>query len=333
MRRIVQRLRQERGATAALFAVLLIPLMGCLAISVDVGALYGERAQLQNGADAAALAVATACAKQLPSCATPQQIASNIANQNALDASTTTLSPTFPNNQTVTVSVQTRNPDGSSGVSHPFASLLGIGSTTVGASATAEWGPVSSGDVLPLALAYCDFADASFDTRILVQYDENKPCKGPTGQPIKGGFGWLDQMQGQCLSHIDLTQQPNVGSDPGLDPPNNCSSMFSTLAGKTVLIPIYDCSHTLNSANCANGTNGQKGVFHIYSFAAFKITGWKFTGNGNSIMNNPDPLSPACTGNCRGVQGYFQQYVDLADAATFDLGGPKTGLNVVRLIN
>jgi hypothetical protein len=332
MRRLRRRLRDERGVTAVLVALMMVPLIGCLAISVDVGALYGERAQLQNGADAAALAVAISCAKQLPSCATPLQIATTIADQNAIDGATTALSPTFPNDHTVTVSVQSLNPDGSSGVSHPFASLLGIGSTTVGASATAEWGSLSSGGVLPLALAYCAFSGAAFDTRILVQYDENKPCKGPIGQPIKGGFGWLDQLPGQCLSFIDLAQ-PNVGSNPGLDPPSNCTSIFSTLEGKTVLIPIYDCSHTANSTDCANGTNGQNGVFHIYSFAAFKITGWKFTGNGNSIMNNPDPLAPSCTGNCRGVQGYFQQYVYPDALATWDLGGPPTGLSVVRLTN
>jgi len=332
VRRLRRWLREERGATAVLLALLMIPLIGCLAISVDVGSLYGERAQLQNGADAAALAVATSCAKHLPACANPQQIATSYADQNAIDGATTALTPTFPNNHTVTVAVQTLNTDGTSGASHPFASILGIGSTTVQASATAEWGSPSAAAVLPLSFAYCDFSGAVFGTRTLVQYDENKPCKGPTGQPIKGGFGWLDQLPGQCLSFVDLAQ-PDVGSNPGLDPPSNCTSIFSTLKGETVLIPIYDCSHTANSTNCANGTNGQKGIFHIYAFAAFTITGWKFTGNGNSIMNNPDPLAPACTGNCRGVQGYFQQYVEPAAAANWDIGGPSLGLNIVRLTN
>ena len=315
-----------------LVAVLLIPLMGCLAISVDVGALYGERAQLQNGADAAALAVAAACVKQLPSCAAPQQTATKYSGGNALDGTTTAFAPTFPTSHSVTVNVQSLNPDGTSGVSHPFANLLGIGSTPVHASATAEWGSLSGGNVLPLSLAYCDFTSAPLNTRVLVQYDENKPCKGPTGQPIKGGFGWLDQTPGQCTSFVDLSN-PNVGSNPGLDPPSNCTSMFSTLKGTTVLIPVYDCSHTLNSANCANGTNGQKGIFHIYAFAAFTVTGWKFTGSGNSIMNNPDPLAPPCTGNCRGIQGFFQEWVAPSDAGNWLIGGPHLGADIVRLIN
>ena len=51
----------ERGASAVLVAILLVPLLGFAAIALDVGALYVERGQLQNGADAAALAIAQDC--------------------------------------------------------------------------------------------------------------------------------------------------------------------------------------------------------------------------------------------------------------------------------
>ncbi len=64
MRRLMRRLRAERGATATVVAFALIPLLGAGAIAVDVGALYAERAQLQNGVDAAALAIAATCAKE-----------------------------------------------------------------------------------------------------------------------------------------------------------------------------------------------------------------------------------------------------------------------------
>lgn len=62
--------RSERGAVAVLVAALLAGgvIMGMLALSVDVGALMLERRQLQNGADATSLSLATACAKGLPSC-------------------------------------------------------------------------------------------------------------------------------------------------------------------------------------------------------------------------------------------------------------------------
>ena len=56
--RLARLLRSERGATAALMAVMLTALIGLLGASVDMGVLYTARAQIQNAADAAALAAA-----------------------------------------------------------------------------------------------------------------------------------------------------------------------------------------------------------------------------------------------------------------------------------
>jgi hypothetical protein len=320
MRRLMRRMRSDRGATAVLFGLLLVPLMGVMAISLDVGALYAERAQLQNGADAAALAVAFDCADS-NGCTAAMATAAKFSSANALDGTSTTLQPTFPNNHSVTVSNSTRESDGTTAIHHPFASLIGIDSTTVHADATAEWGSPRAGKVLPLSIAHCEVANVAKGVRVLIQYDENKPCKGPTGQPIKGGFGWLDQLPGECEAYIDL-DAPNAGNAPGLDPPNNCAAMFSTLQGSTVLIPIYDSRPS---------QNGQKGVFHIVGFAAFLVTGWKFTGTGNSIMNNPDPLAPSCTGNCRGIQGYWVDRIEVG--GDWEFGGPSYGLSVVHLID
>jgi hypothetical protein len=127
--------------------------------------------------------------------------------------------------------------------------------------------------------------------------------------------------RGQCEAFVDLSSAW-VGSEPGLDPPKNCESLFSTLEGTTILIPVYDG---------ANDRNGQNGEFEIYAFAAFHVTGWKFTGGGNSIMNNPDQLAPACTGSCRGIQGYFTEWVEVG--GDWELGGSNLGVSVVRLIN
>src|ERR1039457_1222087 len=56
--------RDERGAVGVLVAMMLGAgvLTGMGALVIDVGQLYQERAELQNGADAAALAVAESCA-------------------------------------------------------------------------------------------------------------------------------------------------------------------------------------------------------------------------------------------------------------------------------
>src|SRR6516225_7042631 len=47
---------QRRGATVPLFAILLVPLMGMLAFSIDLGYIVLVKTDLQTAADAAALA-------------------------------------------------------------------------------------------------------------------------------------------------------------------------------------------------------------------------------------------------------------------------------------
>ena len=65
MRRLInKRGEDQRGATAVTFVLILVPLFVTLAFVGDAGLLYWEKTQLQNGADAAALAVAQDCAKR-----------------------------------------------------------------------------------------------------------------------------------------------------------------------------------------------------------------------------------------------------------------------------
>lgn len=53
--------RNDEGAVAVVVAVLAVVLFGFGALVIDVGAMYTERRQLQNGADAGALAIAQTC--------------------------------------------------------------------------------------------------------------------------------------------------------------------------------------------------------------------------------------------------------------------------------
>src|SRR5215831_7392512 len=63
-------------------------LLGFMALVVDVGQIYGEREELQSGADAAAMGVGRACATRASDCATLDglsAIAQHYANSNASD--------------------------------------------------------------------------------------------------------------------------------------------------------------------------------------------------------------------------------------------------------
>ena len=79
----MRRLSGDNGAVAVLVAILAVVLFGFAALVIDVGALYHERRQLQNGADAAAFAVAQACAAG--DCGDYEADADSFADGNALD--------------------------------------------------------------------------------------------------------------------------------------------------------------------------------------------------------------------------------------------------------
>ncbi|HET9648415.1 MAG TPA: pilus assembly protein TadG-related protein, partial [Microlunatus sp.] len=83
----MQRLREERGAIAVIVAILMVALIGFVAIAVDVAAMWSEKRQLQNGADAGALAIAQACAKN--ACGSPSATAQSFATLNKNDGSAT----------------------------------------------------------------------------------------------------------------------------------------------------------------------------------------------------------------------------------------------------
>jgi hypothetical protein len=116
--------------------------------------------------------------------------------------------------------------------------------------------------------------------------------------------------------------------------PGNCGPTLqkwadTITAGRDVivLLPIFDA---------VTGT-GSGAVYHLKAFAAFKVAGWKFTGNSSlpdTFRNaSPDvPSSLSCTGNCRGIIGSFVRYVSLSDG--YSLGPVDAfGATIVRLTN
>lgn len=319
MRGLARRMRSERGASAVIVAILMVPLIGCLAIAIDVGTLYAERAQLQNGADAAALAIARDCAED-GTCTDPAGLAVTFTNANANDGAANVLAPTFPNDHTVVVSDSTRVAGTDApALNHPFAALLGITQSTVRATATAEWGGPGAGLVLPLALSYCEFLESgALDHHLVaVRTDTNKTCKKDEAE-VPGGFGWIDQIPGKCEAYVDLNAAGELwmGSDPGNSVPGLCDDKLDVVKGQTVLLPIYDASRG----------SGQNGEYRIYAFAAFKITGWVFSNH-----RDPDPAAPRCNGNARCVQGYFDKWVSVDSA--FELGGEELNGTIVKLTN
>lgn len=332
MRRIRKAGSDERGAVSVIVALMLVALLGFAAISVDVGMMYAEKAQQQNGADAAALAVADNCAKG--SCGTYGSTAGNFANWNANDGKTKVDSVTFPTVSSVQVNTSSRDIAGNDVFRLAFANIFGMSTANIQATATAAWGPPQAGTTLPWTFGKCvfdqsltaaqlaslqstgNFTGDPSSAHILLRSDTNSNYPGCTGQLgyATGGFGWLDLAGGQCQANINVGTS-SAGSNPGNNIDNTCKALLPSLLSKPVLIPIF----TVSSGN------GQHATYPIYGFAAFQVTGWYFNPTVYA-----DPLAPACGQNCRGITGYFTKFVSLQEGMTIGTG-PNLGGSIVKL--
>ncbi|QHK22252.1 pilus assembly protein TadG [Pseudarthrobacter psychrotolerans] len=334
---------KDRGAITVIVALLMVVLLGSVAIAVDVGAIYSERAQLQSGADAAAIGIAQNCARDAsdPLCSTTSTLATSLANQNALDGMSKVHSIALDKPaRTVAVTTSAKETGGTdNSVSLFFADILGVPTKEVGARSSAVWGSPKAGrTAFPLAFSICQVKDKVDGSLQLLQdhgNNANADCDyGPSGAAVAGGFGWLAPDTGKCGGTIDLALSEG-GSDTGNNAPTNCSTELNRWANEIsagreiiVLLPVF---------NKVVGT-GAGAVYGLVSFAAFKVTGWKFSGNSGlpnefrSGISTTTGVTTAteCTNNCRGIIGSFVKYVSLADGYTL---GPvdEYGATIVRM--
>jgi hypothetical protein len=315
--------RDERGASAVLVALLMVPLIGFAALAVDIAAVYSERQQLQSGADAAALAIGHDCADG--SCdLDPQATADDLGDANydeagsvrgtsvvAIDMAASEVTVTNPGTQ-----------------DHWFAPVLGETSTDVSASATVRWGaPGGGAAVLPLALSYCAFQQQTggglptAETPQVIDFtkaDETEGCTGPSNLEVPGGFAWLDTDPGVCGA--TTTVDGVVGSSTGNSVPQECTpEYFEGLIGQTVLLPIFD----------AEGGTGSNAEYTIYGYAAFTLTGYNF---GGQYKSTPTVQCGGTGSSGRCIEGFFTMYVDSTDDFDYDPTAPDLGGRVVQLV-
>lgn len=298
----------EQGAAGVTVAIMMLILIGVGAIAVDVGQIYVERSQLQNGADAGALAVAGSCE---PGPCNPT-VAAPLANANSNDgASDASVDLSVPGQ--VTVRTSTRN-GSSSFLTKMFASALSAGPVSVGATATAAWGSPGSGPAtLPITFAPCQFdVDGAVHT-ILTHGSESCVSDSPSGAPIPGGFEWLMPDPGKCQATVypdDTTTagvvDPYAKTNTGLSIPSECKALIPTYLNKEILFPVF---------TPATGT-GAGGKYYIKGYAAFLLLGYSFPGAEGGDQTG-------LGGSNRGVRGKFVSWV--ADPALYAGGGYSSG--------
>lgn len=223
---------KERGAVAVIVALLMVALLGFGAIAIDGAMLYAQKAQMQNAADAAALAIAQDCAKRGTTACVPAAPAKalQLAAANANSGITSAPALSFPSSGTVSVTTAAKDADGE-GVSLFLANVFGISRAAVGATSTATWGSPSGGTAaLPVAFSECQF-DLSGAVQLLPLHG-TKTCvsSSPSGQILPGGFGWLTPDDAAVCGATVTVEKPAVSSKNGESMPNQQQCKVHLLA-------------------------------------------------------------------------------------------------------
>lgn len=353
MQRVSTALRgqRERGASAIIVALCLLVLIGFTGFGIDVGSAYAKSQEVQNAADAAALATAQHCAKKDVECTEGSEAgpATALAAENVrLQADTVVAFDSYPTDNRVTVEVTAEH-------QNYFAGVFGFNSFTVVREATAEWEYAQEGPTtMPLTVSACSFFEQSdIDPEIEPPPGTEVTIYQPQGAADKGGgsgaeedqcswhkdypaggFGWLGEGT-SCEIPIDLAN-PWVGGKTGIPVPDCVKTQMSKLTGSNsvvVLIPIFDAMNKVqppgwDPSKCQTCNR----YYRVARFAAIKVTAMGFqTGNpagypiGFDCKKPPKGYSATC------IKGTFDKWVELGDE--YHGGGDESSIAVVRLVD
>jgi Flp pilus assembly protein TadG len=361
----------EQGAIGVLVAVLVAGgvLFGMGALVIDVGQLYQNRAELQNGADAGALAVAKSCVAGL---CTPT-IASTYANANAskltggtadvnlvcgsgiqgaCPASTGKITdcPAAPPSGTnyVDVHTSTELPGGSHLLPPVFArTLAGNGNyqgTTVYACAQAEWGAPSTATTVAYTISACTWD----------KYTNQGQTLAPP-PPYSPPYSSLTSVDSVVYEHGSTNnticpaqyQEPSGSDGPGnfgwTSDTGTCSVTITnnTYPGSTGASANSDCLTALYNAWSTQSTiylpvyttatgSGNNLLYTLKGFAAFVVTGYYFPGSAGQQAKEKDWV----TGNypCSGSNFCLSGFFTHGLISSVGaLGGPNLGAYIVKL--
>jgi Flp pilus assembly protein TadG len=309
-------LRDDEAGQAILITVLFLTvLMGCVALTLDVGVWYREQRQAQAAADAAALA----CAQDLPTSpalafSSAQQYAD--ANGGGVDAAGIALRNDFQTNDTISVAVTRSAPSF-------FASVFSIGTVQVHAHAAARAGvPEQVDGVAPIVVnklhpllsgpgCPCFHAETTLPL-------------GKDGAP--GAFGMVDLDNGS-KGTPDLSDWIANGydgyldlglydSDPGAKfNPDGVEQALDERVGTELLFPVYD---TLED----QGSNAE---YDVIGWVAFHLDCVGLATTTTDCVNQH--------GNSQTLTGYFTRVIWQGLQAKTNKHLPDFGVYSVSLVN
>ena len=347
----------DDGVILVWVALMLVALVGMGALVIDIGALYVERRELQNGADAAALAVAQDCVAGDCGSGGGAVQAQKYANLNANDgvsavdpstpcgvgpglAGCGTDAPSGASGATgwVRVDTSTKDPDGGSEVSFLLAPVISsLTGKTVTASAVAAWGPMGGGAVVPLVFSECEWKamggvlpsgdpdDPDYEPGQLPEFEKTVTFHGTNPESVACGVGpsGLDLPGG--FGRVDaencekeLTSGDWADVDTGADLAADCD--VQSWRGREIVIAIFDET---------NGENGANGAYHIVGFAGFEVLGYRIVssrgGGGVQKYGSCTPDSPSDQYLCGKFTGVSK------NGGTFGTG-PDFGARIIKMV-
>ena len=205
--------QQEFGQGLVLGALAMVVILGFTAMAIDVGIFLHERRDLQNAADAAALAGVA----ELPG--SPAEAEAKVhewADKNGIDIAGGELEPvaittTYVTNDTVRVQVTRETP-------FVFGRVLGLTSGTMQADATARVGSPSWGsNVMPWALRKSAQEGVTYDTEVTLKYSAQDSSSGDYGSLALGGLTgaatYYDNILNgaeTCIGCVEQTEPGNI---------------------------------------------------------------------------------------------------------------------------
>lgn len=170
-------IKNNKGSVSIVLCLLLSALLGFVALGVDIGMVYAERAKLSNAIDAAALAAVL----ELPGNEEKaRSVALEYLGKNNInpDSTVVTVSPDRKSIQIV----------GTISVHHFFAPVIGIENSNVTAATKAIVGPIKSarGGIRPFAVQIFDF---SYGDVVTLKKGAGDGYSGNYGAIALGGTG------------------------------------------------------------------------------------------------------------------------------------------------
>jgi hypothetical protein len=262
----------EKGQALVLFVLGLAAFCGLVGLAIDGGQIVATRTDLQKTADAAALAAA----QDLPTTSAARSTADAyvLDNGGVTTTSSVVFSQTSTPNDTVTVTV-TRP------VTYSFLRVLGLGGTTVSASATAAAQVVTGFafddvDIFPYAVwggnpvppGGCPYNICAGDTEVYRSnaYRNQSVCDGTPGCPwqvngnnFKGYF-----HHGTGITEIDPSNWQTFssgGNAIGQEPTSDLDDHVAS--GEPILVPV------IAEAECTGGCGTIR--FKIVAWVALKL--------------------------------------------------------------